>query len=149
MSVIHGSFTIKRVYDAPVAMVFKAWADKEAKARWFVPPVPVTDVVREQDFRAGGRDRYKATWPDHFTTDFQCEYRDIVANERIVYVYDMYIDAKKISVSLATVLFEASDKGTKLTVTEHGVFLNGYVDGGSRERGTNDLLDQLGKALTS
>ena len=28
----HGSFTIERVYDAPVALVFRAWADKEAKA---------------------------------------------------------------------------------------------------------------------
>ncbi len=145
--VTHGSFTIKRSYDAPVAAVFKAWSDADAKMRWFNPPVPITEVIREQNFRVGGRDRFKATRPGRFTTDFQCEYRDIVENERIVYVYDMHIDAKKISVSLATVLFEADGKGTHLTVTEHGVFLDGYVDGGSREQGTNDLLDALGRSL--
>ncbi|HTT97891.1 MAG TPA: SRPBCC family protein [Rhizomicrobium sp.] len=145
--VTHGSFTIAREYDAPVAMVFKAWADPAAKARWFLAPVPLTDVIRQQDFRVGGRDRYKGTWPEHFTSDFNCEYLDIVENARIVYVYDMHLDGKKISVSLATILFEKSGKGTRMTVTEQGVFLDGYVDGGSRERGTSGLIDQLGRSL--
>jgi len=143
----HGSFTLTRELKAPVEMVFKAWADPDAKARWFNPPVSVTNVVREQNFRVGGRDRFKATWPEGRTTDFQCEYRDIVENERIVYVYDMHIDARKISVSLATLLFEKTKSGTRLTVTEQGTFLNGYVDAGSRERGTNDLLDALVRSL--
>jgi len=143
----HGSFTLTRELKAPVEMVFKAWADPDAKARWFNPPVKVTNMVREQNFRVGGRDRFKATWPEGRTTDFQCEYRDIVENERIVYVYDMHIDARKISVSLATLLFEKTKSGTRLTVTEQGTFLNGYVDAGSRERGTNDLLDALVRSL--
>ncbi len=146
-SVEHGSFTLARELKAPVAMVFRAWADRDAKARWFVPPVPVTEVVREQDFRVGGRDRYKAKWPEGRVTDFQCEYRDIVENERIVYVYDMHVDGRKISVSLATLLFEKTKGGTRLTVTEQGAFLNGYRDAGSRERGTSDLLDALVRSL--
>lgn len=149
MSAQHGSFTIERNFDAPVAMVFKAWADKGAKARWFSPPVECTDVIREQNFRVGGRDRLKATWPDGSISDFDCEYRDIVENQRIVYVYDLLRDGKKLSVSLATVLFAESGKGTRLTVTEQGVFLDGYDDAGAREHGTGLLLDALGKALSS
>ena len=147
MSATHESFTIERVYDAPVALVFKAWAVKDAKARWFSPPVECTDVIREQNFHVGGRDRLKATWPGGRITEFRAEYRDIVENERIVYVYDLYVDTKKISVSLATVTFAKSGKGTKLTVTEQGVFLDGYDDAGARERGTSDLLDSLGRSL--
>ncbi len=61
----------------------------------------------------------------------------------------MHLDGKKISVSLATVLFAKSGKGSRLTVTEQGVFLDGYDDAGSREQGTNQLLDALGRALSS
>lgn len=148
MSVAHGSFTLRREYDAPVAMVFGAWADKAAKARWFAAPDAREDI-REQNFEVGGRDRLSATWPNGRVSDFRAEYRDIVANERIVYVYDMYVNGTKISVSLATVTFEKAGKGTKLTVTEQGVFLDGYDDAGSREHGTGILLDRLGQSLAS
>jgi uncharacterized protein YndB with AHSA1/START domain len=147
MNVAHGSFTLRREYDAPVAMVFKAWANKQAKAKWFAGPEGWKEIIREQDFRAGGRERAKGRFPNGRESDFQCEYRDIVENERIVYVYDMYVDGTKISVSLATVTFEKAGKGTKLTITEHGAFLDGYDDAGGREHGTNILLDQLGRAL--
>jgi len=144
----HGSFTIERVYDAPVALVFRAWADRDAKARWFSAPEELAvETIREQNFAVGGRDRLRADWKSGRVTDFQCEYRDIVENARIVYVYDMYADGTKISVSLATVTFEKSGKGTKLTVTEQGVFLDGYDDAGSRERGTNELMDKLGRSF--
>ena len=148
-SVEHGQFTIERVFDAPVAMVFKAWADKDAKARWFVGPADWKAAIREQDFRVGGRERVRGVFPDGHESDFHCEYRDIVENARIVYVYDMYVDGNKISVSLATIEFDKAGKGTKLTVTEQGAFLDGYDDAGGRERGTAGLLDQLGEALKS
>lgn len=148
MSVAQGSFTLRREYDAPVEMVFKAFADPQAKARWFSAPVECTDVVREQDFRPGGRERLRATWPGGRITDFRAEYRDIAANQRIVYVYDMYSGERKLSVSLAIVTFETAERGTRLTVTEHGAFLDGYDDAGSREHGTGILLDRLGQSLT-
>jgi uncharacterized protein YndB with AHSA1/START domain len=143
----HGSFTIERDLDFPPSMVFNAWADPKAKARWFAPPVDCTDIIREQNFRIGGRDRFKATWPGGRTSDFSAEYWDIVPNERIVYVYEMHLNGKKISVSLATVQFVAEGKGTRLIVTEQGAFLDGYDDAGSREKGTNGLMDQLEKSL--
>ncbi len=59
----------------------------------------------------------------------------------------MYVGGTKISVSLATVEFAKADNGTTLTVTEQGAFLDGYDDAGSRERGTSELLDSLGRSL--
>ena len=38
--------------------------------------------------------------------------------------------------------------GTKLVLTEYGDFLDGYDDAGSREHGTNLLMDMLDKSLT-
>ena len=48
----------------------------------------------------------------------------------------------------ATIEIKARDGGTHLVMTEQGAFLDGYDDAGSRERGTNFLLDALGASLT-
>lgn len=141
----HGSFTIERKLDYPPAKVFGAWADPKAKERWFAAPAESTN--RKQDFRVGGRDSLKTSWPNGMVSEFSAEYWDIVPNERIVYVYEMHLNEKKISVSLATVQFLAEGKGTRMIVTEQGVFVDGYDDAGSRERGTNTLLDQLEMSL--
>ena len=61
----------------------------------------------------------------------------------------MYLDDKKISVSLATFELKAEDGKTTLAVTEQGAFLDGYDDAGSREQGTRHLLDALGASLES
>jgi hypothetical protein len=60
----------------------------------------------------------------------------------------MHLDDRKISVSVATILLKAEGRQTRIMVTEQGAFLDGYDDAGSRERGTNDLLDALGASLT-
>ncbi len=52
---IHGHFTIERIYDAAPARVFEAWADPEVKARWFVGPAGWTQVKRELEFPRGRR----------------------------------------------------------------------------------------------
>jgi uncharacterized protein YndB with AHSA1/START domain len=84
------------------------------------------------------------------TTTFDTIYHDIVPRERIVYTYEMHLDDRKISVSLATLQIKPAGEGrAKLIVDEQGAFLDGYDDAGSRERGTGDLLDQLGASLKS
>ncbi len=113
----HGIFTIARRLDAPVALVFKAWSDKSHKARWFNGPDGWKEDIREQDFRVGGSDRLKGVHPSGMTSDFHAQYRDIVPNARIVYVYDMFVNGAKISTSLATVEFAKDGDGTNLTVT--------------------------------
>ena len=84
------------------------------------------------------------------TTTFDAIYYDIVPRERIVYTYEMHLDDRKISVSLATLEIEPAGAGrTKLKVREQGAFLDGYDDAGSREHGTGDLLDKLGASLNA
>jgi uncharacterized protein YndB with AHSA1/START domain len=143
----HGSFTIERRYDATPAQVFKAWADPAAKARWFRGPAEWKETRRELDFRPGGRERLTGVWPGGRTSDFDARYHDIVPDRRIVYVYDMHVDTKRISVSLATIEFEPAGAGTRLILTEQAAFLDGFEDGGGRERGTREHLDRLDAAL--
>jgi hypothetical protein len=66
---------------------------------------------------------------------------------RIIYTYNMFVDDRKISVSQASIEIRAEGKGTKFVLTEYGDYLDGYDDAGSREHGTNLLMDALGKSL--
>jgi uncharacterized protein YndB with AHSA1/START domain len=144
----HSSFVIERTFDATPARVFAAFADPRAKAAWFRGPSGWTVQRREHDFRAGGRERVDGQFPDGHTSSFDCRFSDIVPERLIVYTYDMRVDGKLISVSVATVeLADAGGGRTRMKCTEQGAFLNGYDDAGSRERGTRGLFEQLAASL--
>ncbi len=143
----HASFTIERTYDSSPAEVFQAWADPAAKEQWFVGPPDWKGTRRELDFRVGGRERLAGAFPGGRTTDYDARYWDIVPSERIVFTYGMHLNDKRISVSLATVSLRPAGTGTRLTFTEQAVFLDGFVDGGGRERGTRAHLDRLDAVL--
>jgi uncharacterized protein YndB with AHSA1/START domain len=149
-SVVHGAFHLERTYDATAHEVYKALSDEAAKGRWFYGPQGWRPIERFMDFRVGGRERVKGGFEGGVTTTFDAIYHDIVPRERIVYTYEMRLDDRKISVSLATLQIKpAGERRTKLLVDEQGAFLDGYDDAGSRERGTGDLLDKLGASLKS
>ena len=149
-SVVHGAFHLERTYNATAEQVYRALSDEAAKGRWFFGPQGWRLIERAMDFRVGGRERVRGGFEGGVTTTFDAIYHDIVPQERIVYTYEMHLDERKISVSLATLEIEPAGAGrTKLKVCEQGAFLDGYDDAGSRERGTAGLLDQLGASLKS
>lgn len=143
----HDTFVIERTYDASPARVFSAWADPNAKARWFVGPDAWKQSDHTLDFRVGGREHVSGGSPGGPVHSYNACYQDIVSNERIVSTYDMHMDDKRISVSLATVELKPAGSGTRLIYTEQAVFLDGYDNAGDREHGTRDLLDNLDAAL--
>ena len=147
-SAAHGAFHLERTYQATAEQVFRALSDEAAKNRWFHGPEGWRPIERFMDFRVGGRERVKGGFEGGATTTFDAVYHDIVPRERIVYTYEMRLDERKISVSLATLQIKPAGQGrTTLLVDEQGAFLDGYDDTGSRERGTRDLLDKLGASL--
>jgi len=147
-SVTHAIFTLERTYPHAPQRVYDAFATAEGKARWFHGQPGEWEVLEQAfDFREGGEERLAGRWSTGRVSDFRARYLDILPGERIVYVYEMWIDGTKISASLATLQFQPAAGGTRLTVTEQGAFLDGYDDAGSREHGTGELLDQLAIAL--
>jgi uncharacterized protein YndB with AHSA1/START domain len=147
-SVVHATFRLERRYAAPVARVWRALTEPEAKAEWFAGPTADWEPIeRQMDVRVNGRERLKGRWKAGVVSTFEAVYHDVVPQQRLVYAYQMHLDDKKISVSLATVELIPAGNETRLTVTEQGAFLDGYDDAGARERGTGALLDALGAAL--
>ena len=139
----HHTFVIERQIDASPSLAFFAWADADAKAQWFAGPNDWALIERHFDFRPGGTERVAGVFPNGKRSDFQCRYHDIVPDQRIIYAYDMYVDDKKISVSLASVEFAASGSGTRLTFTEQIVHLDGYPTPEDREVGSRHLVDKV------
>ena len=139
----HATFTIERTFAAAPSRVFAAYADVRSKARWFGGPEAWGKSNLKLDFKVGGRESVSGGPPDGPIHYYNALYQDIVPDERIVLSYEMHLDKTRISVSLGTTEFKPSGTGTRLLYTEQAVFLDGYDDAGSRERGTQGLFDQL------
>jgi uncharacterized protein YndB with AHSA1/START domain len=148
-SATHATFTIERRYEATPQRVFAAWATPEARARWFVGPEGWQQIERSLDFRIGGKERLRGRFPSGLVTEFNGHYLDIVPEKRIILAYDVYLDAKRISLSLATVEFLAVGAGALMVFTEQAAFLDGFSDPGGRgrEQGTRSHFDRLEAVL--
>ena len=144
----HHDFVLERTYPVPVEKVWAAFADKEAKGRWFAAEVEgLTMTAYDDDFRVGGHGINEGSFHGGPPNRFLCTYTDIVEHERIVYSYDMWIGDAHISTSITTIVLEPADDGTLLTFTEQGVHLDGHDTGEQRELGTAGLLDAMGATL--
>ncbi len=137
----HGTFVVERTYPVSRERVYEAWADPNAKSKWFSKP----DVF---EFRVGGREYSSGEVSEGGPLFvFDAMYQDIVPNERIVYSYIMDMGGVRISVSITTVELLDVDGGTKLIFTEQGAFLDGHDTVEIREHGTGELLDMLGRSF--
>jgi uncharacterized protein YndB with AHSA1/START domain len=142
-STTHSTFVIERVYDATPTHVFHAWADADAKSQWFGPP---SASGHSLDFAVGGTEQLTVEM-DGDVYRYEARYQDIVPEQRIIHAYQMHRNEDRISVSLATIELAAEGEGTRLTITEQGVYLDGHDTPVEREQGTHELLDALGAAL--
>ena len=144
MTVTNATFTIERVLNASPSRVFAAYSSLEAKSAWFKAPAEIETLDRDFDFRVGGKERFHARWPSGMVTDFDATYHDIVENERIILVYDMFHNGDKLSVSLLTVELKAEGDKTRLIHTEQGSYLTGGEEAArGREHGTTWHVDNL------
>ena len=143
----HDTFVIERTYDAPVASVFRAWADPGRKARWFAGSADALGHGYDLDFKIGGYEVYRGGPPGGPVYAYSAQFRDIVADQRIVFTSEMSVGDTLMSVTLATVEFRASGGRTQLVLTEQGVFLDGHDTVVQREHGTRALLESLAATL--
>ncbi|WP_295127126.1 SRPBCC family protein [uncultured Leifsonia sp.] len=142
----HDTMVLERVYPADVARVFAAWADPAAKRLWFTGGDDEGEYAL--DFRVGGREFSRASLPnggDEYVYD--AVYQDIVPEQRIVYTNHMLRNGDRISVSLTSVHFAAVAEGTRLTLTEHGVYLDGLDEPEYRRQGIAEQLEAIAPML--
>lgn len=138
MDVTHSTFTLERRYPAPVKRVFEAWATPEARKRWMAQ-----GAEHSQDFVVGGLETAKGVDSEGAQLIFEARYVDIVTDERILTTSTMHTGDRLSTVSVSSVEFSADGDGTKVVLTEHGMYLPGQERPEWREQGTAQQLDAL------
>jgi uncharacterized protein YndB with AHSA1/START domain len=139
-------FVIERRYPAAPDAVFAAWADPAAKRLWSdCHPEHTTHYAL--DFRLHGHETHRVRHADGRLQEIEKLFFDIVPGRRIVFAYDIRLDGRALSVSLATVEFFAAATGTRMVYTEQISYLDGHEDRAQRLRGTEEGLERLGLYL--
>lgn len=141
---------ITRAFDAPRALVFKAWTDPQHLARWWGPK-DFTNPVCELDPRPGGAIRIDMTGPDGVVYPNTGVVHEIDEPERLVFTLRAFEDAAGHAglEVLNTVTFEEHADTTQLTLRATIVRAAPDVDEAltEMEAGWNQSLDRLAKSL--
>jgi uncharacterized protein YndB with AHSA1/START domain len=126
-SVVHAEFHIERTLAASPQREFRAFADPAARALWFSGTPGKSELLeRVMDFRVGGREVLKAKWTGGRVRTFDAVFHAIIQDQRILCSYNMFMEARKLSVSLATIPIRAAAGGTPLKGSEQGALLDGF-----------------------
>jgi uncharacterized protein YndB with AHSA1/START domain len=132
------SLTIKRRFNAPPAKVFAAWTDAEKMKAW-MGPGRVFAKRTECDPRTGGHYRIVMVAPSGEEYDISGEFREVIANEKLVYTWHGTLTPQL--ETLITVTFKADGDGTLLTLTHE--WFSDEVARDSHTNGWNGALDKL------
>jgi uncharacterized protein YndB with AHSA1/START domain len=144
MDVTHSTFTLERRYPVPVQRVFEAWATPEARKRWMAQ-----GAEHSQNFVVGGLETAKGLDGEGRALTYEARYDDIVTNERILTTSTLHAGDQLSTVSVTSVEFRADGAGTRVVVTEHGMYLPGQEQPEWREQGTAQQLDTLAAEFTA
>ena len=145
---------VTRVFDAPRALVYRAWTDPKEFEKWF-PPLGFSAARCELDVRPGGTLRIDMRGGDD-AGEFagvvfpgKGVYREVVPNERISFTFEGE-DAAQPQI-LMTVVFEDEGRKTKLTIYQVAKTVADYEELlkiGATE-GLGQSLDKLAALLES
>lgn len=144
----HATFVIERTFPVPVAEVWHALSDNDARDHWFGGGKAFEVKDKSHDFRVGGHTIEEGRWHEGPRSRFESTYTDIIDQRRIVFTYDMWVDDQHLSTSLTTIAVEPDGRATRLTYTEQAVHFDGLDTVEGREEGTRGILDALASYLT-
>lgn len=105
---------LSRVYDAPVKMVWEAWADPKQAAQWWGPR-GFTITTHGKDLRTGGFWSYTMHGPDGVDYPNTTKYLEVVKHSRLVYDHGGHEDRPPLF--RVTVTFEEVNGKTKMDMT--------------------------------
>jgi uncharacterized protein YndB with AHSA1/START domain len=146
----HRELTLVRVYDAPRALVFKAFTDPVHLARWWGPHGFSTPVC-EFDARPGGALHIHMRAPDGSVHVARGEIREIVAPERLSFTIGVVEDDGSIRFeNLTTVTLVERAGKTELTLQVRVLQATAAAAAnlGGMRVGWGQSLDRLGALLT-
>jgi uncharacterized protein YndB with AHSA1/START domain len=115
-----GTVRLHRVLRTKPEMVYRAFLDANAMAKW-LPPYGFTCTVHHLEARVGGTFRMSFhTFSSGNSHSFGGEYLELVPNERLRYT-DKFDDPNLPGVIEVTVSLKAVSCGTELSIVQSGI----------------------------
>ncbi|MBX3080427.1 MAG: SRPBCC domain-containing protein [Anaerolineae bacterium] len=150
---------VTRVFDAPVALVWKAWTDPKHVMRWWGPNY-FTSPSCKMDFREGGKTIVCMRAPDGQDHYSAWIYQKIVPLERIEYIQNLTdsdgnkVDPVKMGLrddfpqDVRTVItFRAIGEKTEMTIGQYGFPDSQMFE--FAEMGLNQSLDKMAATFSA
>ena len=153
---MHGTVSEEIIVVAPVALVWSAFSEPDFRGKWFSLPGERNLRSHELDFRVGGEEITRSTFnnlenPERL--ELRARFLDLVPERRISLSSTFTLDDVLRIASVATIEFEATGEGTRVSYLEQyqcfGLVGDGSGDSerGEREGGTRFMLRRLTIAL--
>ena len=140
-----GTVVITRVFDAPRALVWRAWTDPKMMAQWFGPRCFTSPVV-ELDVRVGGKLRIVMRGPDGADYPMKGVFTEVVEPERLVFTnIPVDKDGSHLMEGETVVTFTEQGRKTELVVKSHAVGLVPFAPQmlAGMEAGWTQSIDKL------
>lgn len=135
---------ITRIFDAPRALVFRAWTKPEHAVRWFGPK-DFTVPHCTMDFRVGGAYRACIRAADGKEYWMHGLYRAIIEPERIEFTFAWEEEGERGHETLVTVTF--AEQGAKTRMTFRQAFFELISERDSHNEGWSECFDRLAQFL--
>ncbi|HTB23468.1 MAG TPA: SRPBCC domain-containing protein [bacterium] len=145
LEIDHPELVIDRVFDAPRALVFKAWIEAPRMAAWWGPKA-FSNPVCEIDARPGGAIRVHMQGPDGTVYPMGGEYKEIDEPRRLVLTTFAEDEEGLLLENLVTVTFEEEGSKTRMRLSQRFTHIKaraaGMVKGSTA--GWTQSIDKLG-----
>jgi uncharacterized protein YndB with AHSA1/START domain len=137
--------TITRIFDAPVARVWRAWADLEETSKW-LGPGDWSGKMTSSNVNPGGSYRIDMRHKDGNAMAVVGVFREIVPEKKLVYTWAwLGENGKPGRETVVTVTFRAVGDKTELTLRHEG--FDGREARDSHQGGWNGCFDKLDAVL--
>jgi len=117
---VHSTLILKRVYDVPIASVWKAWTNPEEIAKWWVGGWDHVVHFAEADVRVGGTYRVGFAPPGKTPWVETGCYSEVVPHKLLVYQETVTQGHQVIHTNETRVDFHDLGEKTEVTVTTSG-----------------------------
>ena len=105
------TLTLKKVFNAPVKLVWEAWTESEHLIQWWAPQGMKLNII-EHDFKVGGKWKYTMPMGDGSLFISEGQYLEIIPYKKIVTTADFKPMTEGVELH---VLFEEEGAKTKFT----------------------------------
>ena len=113
----NNQLVIKRIFKAPIELLFNAWIDPLLMEKWFSPETMTTPNV-EVDLRTGGKYSITMAYENKTTTTVRGIYKEITAPTKLVFTWKW--DDNDLETEVTVLLRSISESKTELVLIQTG-----------------------------